>query len=117
MENVKKFNQLFENTEENVFDEKSYKNEYSVNIEVLKADFLDLLKIWCRENDIEPEKKSINEMLDEYYSHVLFPSSDQLYIFFEDNDKEDYEEYFHDYLEKINDKNYLKWKRRKEFNL
>ena len=79
---VKKFNELFENNSNDVFDESNYKNTKEINIEKLKQDLLGVFKEWSvYNNGYKPNKETIDTILDDYYEYVLYPDNDNLYVY------------------------------------
>lgn len=116
MKKIKSYNQITEEKIEDPWDEQLYSETYTVNIKNLRYDMIDLLKTWCKEYNITPKSSSIRIILYEYYKYVLYPGSDNLYAFFEDDDM-DYNEWFNYKLDDLGDENYLKWKQQKIFNI
>ena len=118
---VKKFNELFESKSNDVFNESNYKNTYTVNITILKKHLLKILKEWSELNyNYEPNKKTVEIILNDYYDYVLYPDTDGIIDYLENYLVENGDDYLDNITEIMKDlepEDYEKKTSIKKFNI
>ena len=108
---VKKFNELFENNSENIWEIDNYKTDYEISISHELNIVLKEFKTWCNENKITPTKNMIElvfEEASEYILNVCFQKSD-LY------ETQDFDDFYEEIIE--DDEDYQRMKNQQIYNI
>ena len=88
MKQVLKYNELFENKTDDLFNSDIYSDNFSVNISNIKTEILKKIKDFSIEYDYIPTEKTINEILTDVYYWTLTPETDKINDYFNDIEEE-----------------------------